>query len=682
MAKIPLGDFGNNILRPGPQVQIVPGAFDNGGAALADLGNAGLNVASAMAAENRQEAERLAREKKQEQDALARARAANAVLERQDQMGVLRDDITQRLETGQIRYDDAIKAFDEASSKLNTPDVGTLDPATQANLENGYKRIGMTTRAAVVRASDKAMTGEFRSRADSALDLLGKQASLPGVDMGELARQADTIDEIGIRAYGAAWGKKKQEWMDGNWNAHLNQKAMSVRDNLAGIKQLQQEIAGGQYADKLDSDRRNTIAMRLDGYRNSLLQRQEMAAQRAERERERHMRQAEAEFNTFQALADKGTIIAPEYVDRVVQMTAGTPYQAGVKAIAEQARETGGIAAQPLAVQQATLDAIDRQIAQQGRTPELDRRREQVSKVMAASKSDLKTDGLRAGLERGVLTDLAPIDVSTPASFEATIATRVQQAETVSAWSGRPVSPLDANEAEQLRTMLDALPAKEKSQAIATIAESIGPRAAGALSQQLDDKDKALSLAFASSGSKTTAGRYTSELILKGATAIKDGVVMKDDKKVTGWRATIAQQVDGAFPDERAANAAKEAAYLIAAGIAQENGGSIGGKDLERAVRLAIGGDIIEHNGKKIPIPAELDDFEDSLKSIPVSDIQKQAPDGRVIAGGVEVSVEDFAKSIPGQELVYAGPGRYAVIVRGRPVTNSEGRRVYIRVGK
>ena len=44
------------------------------------------------------------------------------------------------------------------------------------------------------------------------------------------------------------------------------------------------------------------------------------------------------------------------------------------------------------------------------------------------------------------------------------------------------------------------------------------------------------------------------------------------------------------------------------------------------------------------------------------------------------MSAEDFAKSVPGQELMYAGPGRYAVIVRGRPVTNSDGRPIIIGV--
>jgi hypothetical protein len=135
--------------------------------------------------------------------------------------------------------------------------------------------------------------------------------------------------------------------------------------------------------------------------------------------------------------------------------------------------------------------------------------------------------------------------------------------------AGKPVSPFDAKEAEQIRSTLETLPPKQRSQAVSTIAQSVGPRLAGAVAEQLDKQDKPLALAFAMAGSQTTNNRYTSELILKGAQAMKDGAVMKDDKKVTGWKASIASAVDGAFANEKAASAVKDAAYYIAAGIAQ-----------------------------------------------------------------------------------------------------------------
>ena len=62
------------------------------------------------------------------------------------------------------------------------------------------------------------------------------------------------------------------------------------------------------------------------------------------------------------------------------------------------------------------------------------------------------------------------------------------------------------------------------------------------------------------------------------------------------------------------------------------------------------------------------------------ADIIKQAPEGKVRVAGAEIPAAEFATSIPGQELIYAGPGRYAVVVRGRPVTNAGGRPIILEV--
>jgi hypothetical protein len=671
MARIPLGNFGNQIAQPGGRVNVNPAAFTAGAEAVQRAAGQVMNVLEQQQAEEQRQ-----------QQLLDRAKAANSVLDREMQVDAIHGEISQQVADGTIHYSDAKNAYSQRIQELGAPDVKGLDPVTAENLTKGFKRVEFKGENAIEGLVIKSKTADFRAQTDGILDKLGKQAGLPGSDMATLGKQLDAMDEIGRQAYGAAWDKRKQDWKDNSWDAKLNQQAMVARDNLQGITTLQKQITEGDYADKLDSNRRNVLVAKLDGYKTSLIQRQEAAAARAERIAERQLKKAEAEFNTFQGLADKGTILSPEYIDRAVAATKGTPYQAGIVALARQAQETGGIAAQPIRNQEATLTQLDTLIAKNGRTPELDKRREQVSRVLEASRRDLNENGLRAGLERGVITEMAPLDTSTPESFAASISKRLEQADQVGMWAGRAVSPLDANEAASVRNMLDALPPKQKSQAVATLAQSVGPRAAGAIALQLDKQDKPLALAFAHAGDKTTAGRYTSELLLKGATAIKDGAVMKDDKKVTGWKATIAQQIDGALPDERAASAVKESAYYIAAGIAAEKGGSVGGDDIARAVRLAVGGSIIERNGKKLPIPAGMDDseFENRLKNVPASDILKQAPEGKVRVGGTEMNVADFATTVPGQELIYAGPGRYAVIVKGRPVTNAAGKPIIIGV--
>ena len=686
--KIPVGNFGFQVADVAPQVRAPAAAFGDAGGA-ADLGQALGAIGGAMQTQQmreeqkaQQEQERARRERAQADAALERAKAANAVLDREITVDAISKDIGARVEAGELDYNQAPTEYKKAVGALGIPKLTTADPVTMENFDRGVKRIDFKGEASIVGVVAKARNADMRTQADGVLDRLGKLAGMQGADVAAITAQADGLDELGKRAYGGAWGKKKQDFVDASWDAQLNQQAMSVRNDVKGIDALSKSITSGEYADKLDSNRRNALVARLDGYKTSIIQRNEAAAARADRENERRIRNAEAEFNTFQGLADKGTILSPEYIDRAVEMTAGTPYQAGIKALARQARETGGLASQPLRTQQVMLDQIDREILTNGRTPELDKRREQIDKVLKASESDLKANGLRAGLERGVIPVIAPLDTSTPEAFAGSVAERIKQADTVASWAGQTVSPLDADEADEVRRMLEALPPKQRSGAVATISGAVGPKLAGAIAEQLNAQDKPLALAFAIAGSKTTANRYTSELILKGAGAIKDGTVMKDSTKVTGWRAMIATEIEGAIENDKAATAVKDAAYYIAAGLAHENGGSLSSSDLRNAIRLAAGGEIVEHNGKRVPIPAGMDqdDFEKRIRSVSAADIAKQTQDGVVRVGGAEMSAQDFAASVPGQQLMYAGPGRYYVIVKGRPVVNSQGRPIAVGV--
>lgn len=675
--RIPMGNFGQLGPAPVQRTRISGEGMDAPLRAAQNLAQTGMAAAdNVMTQQLRQDAQ-----KRQEEEALTRAKAGNALLDREIQIKTLAEELSGKLQRGEMPYEMAEQSYNSALQMIDVPKL-TMDPVTAENFQKGAKRVEFAGLTTIRGAVEVAKRGEMRSQADQALDALAKLSGMPGADVGRVNAQADALDAIGQAAYGAEWGKKKQDFRDGNWYNSLNQRAMTVRDDLKGITELQTAIASGEFADKLDSDRRNTLVAKLDGYRASLLQRQEVAAARAERLAEKRMRDAQAEFQTVQALTDKGTVLAPDYIDRALEVTAGTPYQKGVIELARQAQETGGLAAQPIAAQESTLRQVDSLIATRGRTPELDKRREQIVKVLDASKADLKEDGLRAGFERGVVTQIAPLDVSSVEGLAASLGARLEQAETVSQWAGTPVSPLDARESDLLRNLLEAMPAKAKSQAVALLSQTLGPKASIALAAQLDERDRPLALAFASGNQGTTSGRYTSELILRGAQAIKDGAVMKDDKKVTGWKATIAAEIDGVFENEQFANAAKEAAYLIAAGVAQENGGTVSTSDIERAVRLAVGGSIVERNGQRLPIPAGMDtgDFDERLRAINPATITAQAPSGKVIAGGIEMPAEDFAKAIPGQQLFYMGPHRYAVLVRGRPVLNTEGAPVIVEV--
>lgn len=144
----------------------------------------------------------------------------------------------------------------------------------------------------------------------------------------------------------------------------------------------------------------------------------------------------------------------------------------------------------------------------------------------------------------------------------------------------------------------------------------------------------------------------------------------------------IAKQVDGLFPSEQMSEAVKDATLYLAASFAADGNGNITPKLVRKALNLAIGGSVIEHNGKRLPIPAGFDEdsFAGRIKSITADEIKKQTPDAQVRVGGVLMNVSDFTRALPGQELMPVGQGRYAVMVQGRPVTNTNGGMVIIKV--
>jgi len=336
---------------------------------------------------------------------------------------------------------------------------------------------------------------------------------------------------------------------------------------------------------------------------------------------------------------------------------------------------------------QQAVQALDADMAANGRDPQRLKRRDQIDKVLRQAQQDYDADPLPAAVARGVIPQLVPVDLSTPQAITQTLQGRVQQAAEASRAAGKPVSPLTRVEADTLRLTLDALPAKDKASTVAMMAQAMGPSAATGLAYQLGKNkgdDRALELAFGLAGSSTTEGRFVSEILLKGQQAKRDGTStkgeIKPDVAVSSWSANIGAQITDAFPTQTMTDGVRDAAVLIAHGIASENGGRLRERDLQRAVEFAIGGRIAERNGRKVPIPAGMDDeqFDAKLRSITLDEINAEGPE--VLVAGARMKVLDFVQGLPNAELVYAGPGAYNVLAGGRPVLNSKGARVTVRV--
>jgi hypothetical protein len=187
-----------------------------------------------------------------------------------------------------------------------------------------------------------------------------------------------------------------------------------------------------------------------------------------------------------------------------------------------------------------------------------------------------------------------------------------------------------------------------------------------ALAKQIDGKDRALALSMAMGTAGTTAGRYTSELVIKGAQAIKDKGVKPDNSAVTGTRARASEYLGDALQG-KAREDVLDTAFYIYAGMEAEGSG-----DINRAVRLAVGGDIIERNGRKLPIPAGVN--EDTFETAVTTSARRAIGSGKVFVGGKAMEADAFMKALPSADLQPVGAGRY-VVRAGPGLVTTDGRK-------
>lgn len=670
MARIPISNGGQVQMARAPVRQIRPEGMATA-RALEGLGATGVQIGvDQMAAQTRLDRTEMLRQQ-EVAEAATRARDSTMLHTAEDGLRELSDSINARVLSGEVPKDQAETLWQAESKKRVDDTLPQFSEGARLALQPRLMGMAGTLGRTVRQAVEKKARDDISADLVTGLEQLQRQYSTDP-DRAEASMHA-LMDTIGPFSNFSATDRAKlrQGWKEQAQYTMGYEAVSRGRQDPAALADAEKLL--GTLSD-LDPQKRAVLTDRIAGYRLHMEQQAELRAQRAARAAEATMRQAQAEFETFQGLADKGTVLRPEYVDRAIAATAGTPYQAGIRALAEQARENGGLAAQPLAVQQATLDAIDVEIATRGRSPELDRRRQQVARVAEGSAGDVQKDPLRAAVERGVVESLPPLALNGGLEGLAQgLQQRVAAAERVTVWAGRPVSPLTSDEAQGVARMMATLPPDQKGNAIAVLAQTMPPAQMVATARLMDAQDKPLALAMAAGSARTTEGRTVSELILRGAQAVRDKSVKEEAGAEYGTRALIAAEVANAVPEAARADII-ESARLIFLGKQ-----AAGERVSERgAVALALGGPIVEHNGRRLPVPAGLDEdsLREKLRTMPASRID--APGGQVMAGGQMLTVQQFLATLPDAQLEPVGLGRYAVRAGGALVTNAERRPVVV----
>jgi hypothetical protein len=651
--------------------------------------NAVAQTAARLGAE--QQAEGLRAMDEQQRAQLQAEREARAMREKADASAAqaklynLRDSVADELERvgqevldGRLPKTEAPKAWQERTAKLITDNIADVPEAHRGLVQQDLQ--GLVGRL-TSKVGDVVRKRDQQDTAAAITQTLEHTQRLAVTDPeGARGIMLQTLDQLGPAAGMTPdqIAKTRQGWVESTAYTRAFTAVNAAKGDNKALGVVEQAI--GANAD-LDPQRKAALLATVENYRAANEARALRQAQHAEIAAARVQRQSDEAFGILQGWALQGKQADPNAAAGLISRLTPTA-AAAYKAIAAEIPARTAVAMLPLEAQAQQLDTLKAR-AVTGTSVELEREIKRREEVLAQARKDYADDPLRAANERGVITTpLRPLDTSSLDRIAAGLVERAGQAQEVATVTRRPVSPLLADEARRFGDMLGGLPVAERGRRIAQLAEVLPAPMMLALAQQVGGEDKgarrALALEMQFGADKTVSGRYRSELVARGAQAIKDKGIKEDTSAEFGLRAQIAKEVGDSLPP-RWREDAIEAARLMYLGQQAENGSP----SVRGVVRLAAGGDIVEHNGRRIPIPAGLDEggFRDKLKAYPADAIARQAPGGAVmLPGGKTMPVGQFLQALPEAVLEPVAPGRYGVRAGGGIVMGGTGRPIIIEV--
>lgn len=665
MARIDMGNFGYRTPQSNPNTP-TPNVDTQVADATQRLGQTAVGIGERMFYDDRQEKERAA----QAGAVLAHAKIQNGMADAYDQLNA---DVLE----GKVDKIGATARWKEVTDQVVNDNLQGVD----------------ANRASIVRAQADGIRGRFQNNLFDTFRKRDQQQV--GADItayGEESMRLGARDpNAAIGQYGtfvdrmgpaAGWspeqiGKSKQAFKENvtfNSFRRAGQDAMQS-GNPAMVEQVQQRLAGPE-GDAMDPAKRNALDQTLFGWQQSMEARAERELAKADREAERRLKTASDSLEKGYQLAMNGGYLSPDYMAQLSAQAQGTGLEPQVQALFASQKEVAGFASMPPDQRAERLNAMRARRA----TPGVGIAPEQNEVLLRAERIDdnlrkqVDTNAWEAAQGVGVIRQAPQINITDPQAAIAVVGQRMAEIGVVEDWAGKKVSPLQPVEADQLTKLVKTLKPDAASSMLGQIGALVGDSdRVAAITKQMHDKDNTIGTAMAFASSKTTQGRYTAELVLQGAQAIKDKSIKVDGIAESGWRAQIAKQVRGAYSNQEAEDQVINAAFLIAAAK---------GGDVDNALNLATGG-IIERNGGKIPLPYGMKEreFDKRLGAITPADLQGQAPSGFVQAGSARVPVAQFLQSIPDAQLVHAGQGRYNVRAGTTLVTNEQGRRITLQIG-
>ncbi|MGH8387634.1 MAG: hypothetical protein ACRESJ_19460 [Pseudomonas sp.] len=555
-----------------------------------------------------------------EDRALSRVKASNALIDRESQVKTIATDLDEQMRTGKLSYDKSEEAYNTAVSKLPALETPGLDEAAQGEIGNSLKRIQIGGLDRVREASAKGRIASAQSDLVARMDMLGKDAAMPGANVDQINARMDAedIDVAGRLAFGEAWTSKKQEFKDSNWTTHATQRVIESRENLGSLQQVEHDLTAedGFYAKKLDPEKRNQLLNTVSGRIFQVKEHQQRQAEMREMKAERILTQMDRQAATGipPTPADQqrwkaglsGTSAAGEYNTRIGEMN-----------------EVQNLLRQPIAVQQQYVDQKRLQMTKTGASVS-----EQANVTRLQTAIDNNTKLLRDNpltfnaMRTGV--DVEPLDVSsitTPAGqakLGEQIAHRFDVVNSVRKAYGPEVarSPWKPEEQQMLSSLLTQADDGTKLQLLGAIAAAspTGSDYAAAIKPLAADQPITVLAGMAQFRNlKGEDGTNVPQTLLAGSKVLADKStpMPKDNLFREAFDEHVGNALTPGTPQREQAYLAYKSLY---AGMAGPKGVKHDGaqpeidSDLaEQAVALATGG-IAERGGAKVVKPYGMSD--------------------------------------------------------------------------
>jgi hypothetical protein len=684
MARIPMGNFGQAVARPGPMVNVPQG--DSMNRAVAQVGQVAGNIVDGMERQRldeRQAALQAADQQHRQElhdakvarDGADRAQALVAMNGAKDKLADLHDEIAAGVLDGSVPKDKAEATFSERSRVL-LGEVGSGIPDVHreigmAELQGAAGRLANGVRKTVTTRDKQDVTAGI----SQILEFTQRQYK---ADPAKATEQAmATVDQLGPHSTlnPDQLAKVKQQWKEQAQYTTAFEMVSAGRKSPQALDAA--EAAIGKLPD-LDPQRRVSLLAQVDGYRSQIEARAIQQAQRAEVAASKRDREAGQAWGVLSGWAMAGKTADPQKNADLIGQLSGTPYAAAYRALVADGAQRTAAAMLPIGQQQAQLDSLVAQRNAGGPTQALDAEIKRREQVLGEARRDYQAEPLRAAAERGVIESVRPLNLTSLDGIAAGIGERVQQAQAVATRTGKAVSPLLSEEAGKVGEMLAMLAPADRSRQIASMAGAMPPGMLAAVAQQIDGKNRPLALEMALGSSKTASGRYAGELVARGAQAIKDKSIKEETGAEFGLRAQIAKEVGDSLPGKAREDVIDAARLMYLGQQAEGLSPSVAG-----VVGLAVGGSLMEHNGRRIPVPAGMDEarMASTLRAYPAASLKQQVPDDVVVLpGGRSLGMPEFLARLPDAQLEPAGMGRYAVRVGSGLAMSTAGRPIIIEV--